>query len=102
MSPSLSTSVRTWWRTVPHNDLHWRLLEEQYVVYNSGSGHTHVLDPIAALLLRQLTDRCCETTELVEGIGTLLNIEATEELRTKFQQSLWQLDELGLIEPVTP
>jgi PqqD family protein of HPr-rel-A system len=71
-------------------------------VYNSGSGHTHVLDPIAVLLLGQLTDRSCETAELVEMIGTLLNLEATEELDTKLQQSLWQLDELGLIESVTP
>ena len=102
MPRSLSTSIRIRWRAVPHTDLHWRLLEEQYVVYNSGSGHTHVLDPIAALLVRQLTDRCCETGELVEGMGALLNLEATEELHTKLQQILWQLDELGLVESVTP
>jgi len=33
-----------------------------YVVYNSGSGHTHVLNPIAALALQQLTERNLETT----------------------------------------
>jgi PqqD family protein of HPr-rel-A system len=90
------------WQAVPHIDLHWRFLEEHYLLYNSGSGHTHVLDPIAALLVRQITDRCRETTELVEGIGELLNLEPTEEFRTSLQQTLWQLEALGLIESVIP
>ena len=39
--------------------------------------------------------------ELAEQIGMLLNIEVTEELHTKLQQTLWQLDEKRLIEPAT-
>ena len=95
-----SSPASTCWRVLPNVVLHWKLLEDQYVVYNGGSGHTHVLDPIAALLIQQLTERCCETAELVQRIEALLNLEATEELSTKLQQTLWQLDELGLVEPL--
>jgi hypothetical protein len=58
----------TCWRAVTLSDLRWRFLEGQYVVYNSGSGHTHVLDPIAALMI-QLTEERCQTTELVERVA---------------------------------
>ena len=70
------------------------------MVYNSGSGHTHVLDPVAALLIQQLAARSCETTELIERIAALLNLDVDEELRARLQQTLSQLDELGLVEPV--
>jgi len=88
------------WRTPPGVVFHWKLLEDQYGVYNSGSGHTHVLDPIAALLVQQLTERCCETAELVQRIAALLNLETTEEFSNELQQTLSELDELGLVEPL--
>jgi PqqD family protein of HPr-rel-A system len=85
---------------VPLSDLHWRFLEREYVVYNSGSGHTHVLDPVAALLIQQLTEGWCDTAELVERIATLLNLNVDEDLRTRLEQTLSQLGELGLVELV--
>ena len=91
--------TNTRWRALGHS-LYWKRLEDHYVVYNSGSGHTHVLDPFAALLIQQLTEECCETSELLRRIGALLNLKPTEELRSQLQQTLWQLDELGLVEPV--
>jgi hypothetical protein len=60
------------------------------------------LDPIAALLIRQLTKECCQTTELVERTAALLRLELDEELGVRLQQTLSQLDELGLVEPVIP
>jgi PqqD family protein of HPr-rel-A system len=99
-SSSLPAFVR--WRALSHAVLHWRVLEDQYVVYNDGSGHTHVLDPIATLLIQELTEEWCETGELVWRIRALLNVELTEELGLKLQQTLWQLDELGLLESVIP
>jgi len=71
-------------------------------VYSGGSGDTHVLDPIAALLVYQLMDHYCESTELAERIAALLNLEVSEDLRAKLQETLHRLDELGLLEPLTP
>ena len=98
-SSNIPTSIR--WRLVPHANLYWKLFDDQYVVYNDGSGHTHVLDPIAALLIQQLTERSSETRELVQRIAFLLNLEATEDLHAELERTLWQLDELFLVESVT-
>ena len=100
MPKSSGIPANTRWRALPQAVLYWKVLEDQYVVYNDGSGHTHVLDPIAALLIQQLTDECCETAELVRRLGALLNVDPTEELDAKLEQTLWQLDELGLVESV--
>ena len=88
------------WRIGPETDLRWKLLGNQYVVYNCGSGDTHVLDPIAALLIQQIQERCFESDALADRVGALLNLEATEDLYCKLQETLSQLDRLGLIEPV--
>jgi PqqD family protein of HPr-rel-A system len=75
-------------------------LEDMYVVYNSGSGHTHVLNPIAALVVQQLTERNLETSELLQRIGAVLSLEATEEFNDELHQTLSDLDKLGLVEPL--
>jgi PqqD family protein of HPr-rel-A system len=74
--------------------------EEQYVVYNSGSGHTHVVDPIAALLVQQVTVGSGDDNKLVRDMAVLLNLEASEEFREKLERTLEKLAELGLIEAV--
>jgi PqqD family protein of HPr-rel-A system len=95
----VSPNIR--WRTLPDFDLYWRFLEQQYVVYHSGSGDTHVLDPIAALLVQQLSAEPIDSAALVHRIETLLNLEGTEGLREKLESTLSQLSNLGLIEPIT-
>jgi PqqD family protein of HPr-rel-A system len=74
--------------------------EEQYVVYNSGSGHTHLLDPIAALLIQKITAGPYDDEEFVSDIASLLNLDASEDFREKLEATLLKLVELGLIEAV--
>jgi PqqD family protein of HPr-rel-A system len=87
------------WRTVSLADLHWRVWEEQYVVYNDLSGHTHLLDPMAALILREI-DEYCETAELVERLAALLEVKVDDDLRGSIERTLAELDKLYLIERV--
>ena len=75
-------------------------MEDMYVVYNSGSGHTHVLNPIAALVVQELSERELETSELLQRIGAVLNFETTEEFNNELHQTLSDLDKLGLVEPL--
>ena len=81
--------------------LHWRLLDEQFVVYNSGSGHTHILDPVAALIIHRIIEQPSETNELIRQIASLLNLDATEEVRDNLYRTLLNLEELGLLESST-
>ena len=89
------------WRIVPDFVLYWRLWEDQYIVYNSGSGHTHVLDPLTAFLIQQITKHDCGTAELIQQLRALLDIEVKEESDQKLRQTLLRLEQLGLIEALT-
>jgi PqqD family protein of HPr-rel-A system len=95
-----SSSSGARWQTPSCITLHWKRLEEHYIVYNSGSGHTHVLDPVAVLVIQQLAERCLETTELVQQVAGLLGLETTEEFSNELRQALSELDKLGLVEPL--
>jgi PqqD family protein of HPr-rel-A system len=88
------------WRPVNGFSLHWRLWDDQYVVYNAGSSHTHILDPVAALIIQNLTKGPLETGALIQQIANLLGLKATSEVRDKLRLTLRNLDELGLLEAV--
>ena len=76
-------------------------MDEQFVVYNSGSGHTHILDPVAALIIHHIIEQPSETDELIRQIASLLNLDATEEVRDNLYRTLLNLEELGLLESST-
>jgi len=90
------------WRGVPGAKLHWRLWGDQYVVYNSGSANTHVLDAITAFVLHQVVERGYGTRELFRETRALLQLDDAEGFQRKLEATLRQLQELGLIEAVTP
>src|SRR5262245_23068008 len=102
MLPIPGTAVEVGWRAVSRTNLHWKFWDDYYVVYNSGSSHTHLLDPVAALLVHEITEDCRVTSEIIEHVAAQLHVELTEDQYQKLQQTLWQLDGLGLIEAVTP
>ena len=93
--------VQQIWQTVNGFRLHWRLLEDQYVVYNSGSGHTHILDPVAALIVHKVIEKPSETGVLIQQVAGLLGLDTTAEVRGEFHQTLANLKELGLLEAVS-
>jgi len=86
------------WRVLRAEELYWRRWDEQYVVYDSGSGQTHVLDPAAALLIQLLGERSFEAFELSEKMASLLHVDADAEFQERLQQTLSKLEELSLIE----
>ena len=100
-NPSIATqSLTQLWLPVNGFQLHWRFWEEQYVVYNGGSGHTHILDPVAALILQEVLEKAVGTDELIDRIVSMLGLVPTKEVRENLEQVLWNLDELGLLEAV--
>lgn len=100
MHPAASNEdVGTGWRAVPGVTLHWKSFAEEYVVYNSGSGDTHLLDPVAALLVREITE-FSESEELIQRVAALLAVPADAEFRTSFERAVTTLGNLKLIEKV--
>jgi len=95
------TLERSGWRIVPNATLYWQTWDDDCIVFNSASGQTHLLDPLPALLLRQVDEGCSDRESLLTGTAKLLNIELTAELLGLLDQALKQLDDAGLIEPTT-
>jgi PqqD family protein of HPr-rel-A system len=87
------------WCVVPGASLRWKIWDDHCVVFNGVSGQTHLLDPVGGLLLRSIEEGCSDSEELFRRLAELLDVELTAEVRSTLEQMLWQLDELGLIEP---
>jgi PqqD family protein of HPr-rel-A system len=86
------------WRIGCNATLHWKIWDDQCLVFNSASGQTHLLDPIAALLVRQVYDHCSNSEQLFQETARLLDVNLTSDVRATFEGILQQLDALGLIE----
>src|SRR5262245_35781832 len=95
---SRQTSPR--WRLWQSADFRWKRWEDVFTLYNSGSGQTHVLDPLAVLLIQLIGEGSRTTSELLQQMVAQLDVEASPEFREKLQETLSQLDALGLIEAV--
>ena len=90
------------WSVVTPEALHWKMWDDDCVVFNATSGQTHVLDPVLALLIRQIDTGCNNTDELLNQTTRLLGVELTEEIRESLRQMLHQLEQFSLIESVCP
>jgi PqqD family protein of HPr-rel-A system len=95
-----STVAASGWRIVPNATIYWQTWDDDCIVFNSVSGQTHLLDPVPALLLRQVDEGCSDRELLLNGTARLLDIELSTETRAWLDQALKQLDDAGLIEPI--
>jgi PqqD family protein of HPr-rel-A system len=66
--------VPSTWRLNPAADLHWRLLDDQWVVFESAAGGTHQLDALhAAVLMALETGRPMDMAALLSQVQTDLD-----------------------------
>jgi PqqD family protein of HPr-rel-A system len=86
------------WRVVPGAALHWRVLEDVWVVFNGGSGDTHRLDPVAAQAVQSLDREPASVSELAERLAKTLDLDQDDDLYTYLERLLPQLARLNLIE----
>jgi PqqD family protein of HPr-rel-A system len=71
-----------------------------YIVYNTLSGDTHVLDIVAGEALRAIIAGPIASSAICERIASLLEVSSDQRVATNVDAILALLDELGLIEPV--
>lgn len=78
--------------------LQFRCWDDEFVVYNSLSGDTHLLDSTAAQILLKLQQAPSDAPSLSESLAPLLHAEMDDELVIQIEQILSDLDTLALIE----
>ena len=77
----------------------WKSWGEEVVVFNLASGHTHLLNPVAAHALKLLEQKPLSADELSQRLASLDGLASDEQLIEHVKKLLSKLDEMGLIEP---
>ena len=88
------------WKVNSEFPLQWRSWDDEFVVYNSGSGDTHLLDPVAAEALQNLEREEASLGELTGRVGASVKTEPDSELCAYLEKLLSDFYKLGLIERV--
>jgi PqqD family protein of HPr-rel-A system len=88
------------WRGQREFNLLWRSWDDdEYVVFHTGSGDTHLLNAVAAEALSELERRAVDEGELAQHLADCLARPLDDELKKSAAGMLREFDELGLIEP---
>jgi PqqD family protein of HPr-rel-A system len=88
------------WRLASAQALHFRSWGDEFVVYNSLSGDTHLLGQVAAHVLTKLQETPLETPILAESLAPLLQNNFDEELVPEVERLLADLVSLELVERI--
>ena len=88
------------WKVNPKFPLQWQVWDDEFVVYNTGSGDTHLLDPVAAEVLQSLEKKTADLSELAGRVSASIEIEPDSKFSDYLEQLLSDLHKLGLIQRV--
>jgi PqqD family protein of HPr-rel-A system len=86
------------WRLMSDQALQLRFWDDEFLVYNSLSGDTHLLGSTAAQILLKLQQAPSNTTALTASLAPLLHAEMDDELVFQIEHILADLGTLALIE----
>lgn len=102
MDVEAGSAGQTVWKLQRSEDLLWRDWEDSAAVYDARSGHTHLLNALGMELLAMLmTAPRSEATLLHELTADMPDGLDADEAMFHVGSQLRQLQELGLVEPVT-
>lgn len=88
----------TRWFLNPLAALHWRCWDEEWVLFDAGSGQTHQMDPVAAATLMAIEAGPVAMPELISEVALNLSVENAADLEEFVLPIVDQLIRLGLIE----
>lgn len=86
------------WQLSALVSLHWRCWDDEFVVFDAGSGQTHQLDALTASTLMMLELAASSLDELTTRVADELDIAADEQLLNVVNEAVRGLRIAGLIE----
>ena len=95
-------AVRVWDSSFCRDDLVRFDLDGGMVIFDRRSGYTHLLDPIAALVLSLIADDPLSTARLVDTAEDMVDFDEDVDLVACIDRSLLQLSALELARSDTP
>lgn len=88
------------WGLISDQALHFRSWDDEFVVYNSRSGDTHLLGSVAAQILLKLQQAPSNSATLAESLAPLLHADRDDDVVAQIEHILADLDTLALIERI--
>ena len=88
------------WRVASRAPLLWRHWDAEWVVFQPDSGDTHLVDPVAASVLRRLESAPASSADLTEELAHLPFPDPVGDHAETVTRLLRAFDGVGLIEPV--
>lgn len=82
--------------------LHWRRWDDEWVVFDVGSGQTHQMDTLTAVTLMVVDDTPVPLAELGSRVAAELLIPSNQELFDALNGILHRLVTAGLLESAVP
>lgn len=86
------------WALNPASGLHWRCWDDEWVVFDQGSGQTHLMHPIQAATLMQFGAQPLSFEQLLDKVAADMPTIATSDLASALSLAIDQLVGLGLLE----
>ncbi len=90
------------WRLNPLASLHWRCWNDEWAVFDVGSGQTHQLDTLTAVTLMMLEAHPAGLPDLVSRLAQELLLPGDQTLQAALAAVLARLQGAGLIEGALP
>lgn len=82
--------------------LYWRCWNDDYVVFDETSGHTHQLDPVRAFVLNLLGSSPQSFGAILEELSSIPVLADEHQLPDRLLAILKELNTLGLVEESAP
>lgn len=93
-------SDHRYWQITSGFELYWRSWGNEYVVYHSGTGDTHLLNKLAASVLESLKQAPSDIPSLSKQLASSFGIALDDESRMAMAQLMKDMIKFGLIEEV--
>lgn len=96
--PAISTQEK--WRIARGCRLLWQAWDNEYVIYNAGSGSTHLLDMPSGEILKLIEQQPLDINQLAEKLEHRTERQESDPINCDhIKELLGRFQEIGLIEP---
>ena len=86
------------WELAEGSRLHWVSWDDEHVVFDEGSGNTHLLDFLTAEVLKVLEQSRGAVPALVGRVAARLDLDPDADLERRIREAVERFREAGLVE----
>ncbi|WP_366887941.1 HPr-rel-A system PqqD family peptide chaperone [Rhodoferax sp.] len=80
--------------------MHWATWDDEYVIFDEGSGQTHCIDAVRAFVVNCVLDGVCSPNNLVDELANVPRLADSFNLTELVETILNELCSHGLVEVV--